>query len=256
MFNKQQLWLTALLTAAVGRALAGSLTAPPTVELNGVCNLFGDRCAILTVNPAAGAPSLILAEGESADGIKLMTVDMAANCVRIENGGQFQSLRLNGAANDPFGAAGNGGKFLARGADGMVGTVGADGLLTEISPGNPGWGTLPPVPAGGGPGAQAGANPGRKAATDSSAVPGPSSVDNAATAATPSATPADNEWYQESLSIEQSRKDNAAQVLAGEQEPWARTPLTPPGTPAALVGPGMFFSNHLPRYVVTGSLNN
>ncbi len=242
--------------AAVGSALAGSLTAPLAVKLNGVCNLFGDRCAILTVNPAPDAPSLILSEGESENGIKLITVDMVANCVRIENGGQRQTLRLSGAANNDFIASADGGKFLARGVDGLVGTPGADGLVAEILPGNPGWGTLPAMPTGSVAHSKPNANSGQSSTTEPSAVPAQPTVGNTFSATATLINPADNEWYQESLSIEQSRKDNAAQVLSGEQEPWPATPLTPPGTPAALVGNGMYFSNHLPHYVVTGTLNN
>ena len=255
MINEKKLRLAMLFMATVGSALAGSLTAPPAVELRGVCNLLDARCAIFSLSPTAADSNLVLAEGESQGGIKLIAVDMVANCVRIENGGQMQTLRLGGAANNNFSAAGDGGQFLARGTDGMVGTAGADGLVAEISPGNPGWGTLAPVVAGSIARPDAKAGTGQSSAPTQSGTATPNAAGSSAGATTTPTNSADNEWYQEALSLEQSRKDNAAQVLAGEQEPWPATPLTPPGTPAALVGKGMFFSNHLPHYVVTGSLN-
>ena len=64
------------------------------------------------------------------------------------------------------------------------------------------------------------------------------------------------EWYVESMVIEQSRASTTQEVLAGDMTPWPRTPLTPPGTPANLVGQEVFFSNHMPgNFVVPGFVN-
>jgi hypothetical protein len=235
----------------VGCAFANLVAAAAVpVALSGVCNILGDPRAVLVLHPEAAGQNVILAEGESAAGIKLLAVDMAASCVRIENGGQAQTLRLGNAPHFALlgEASGPGQYFLARGRDGMVGTPGADGVVAAILPGNPGWGTLPPLAGGNGAGTQP---------ISSMTIAPPAAAGNASNVdpAIALKSPADTEWYQESLGIEQSRKDTAQQVLAGEMDAWPRTPLTPPGTPAALLGDGMFFSNHLPRYVVTGSLN-
>jgi hypothetical protein len=56
--------------------------------------------------------------------------------------------------------------------------------------------------------------------------------------------------------IEQSRASTTQEVLAGDMTPWPRTPLTPPGTHANLVGQEVFFSNHMPgNFVVPGFVN-
>ncbi len=241
------------LLAVGGNWTANLGAAPLEVELNGLCNLLGDRRAVLVIRPKAGAQNITLVEGESFGVITLIAVDMAAKRVLIDNDGQAETLRLCGTPSlSPFAdASGKADRFLARGLDGTVGSPGADGLVVETSPGNPGWGTLPMIASGNSvtkKPSPAASQPTAPGAGDSGASPIANPTDMAK-------SQADSEWYQESESIEQSRRETAAQVLAGEMEPWPRTPLTPAGTPPALVGAGMFFSNHIPRYVVTGSLN-
>jgi hypothetical protein len=58
----------------------------------------------------------------------------------------------------------------------------------------------------------------------------------------------ETEWYQESVSIEQSWIQTAQSVLVGDMTPWPRTPLTPAGTPGDLVGEETFFSSHTPGF--------
>ena len=259
-FNSKLVWLMmALLTVVGGRTSANTAAAPLAVELNGLCSILGDKRAFFVLNSSAATDahsySFMLAEGESEGGIKLIAVDMAANCVRIENCGQTQSLRICGTPNlslfPDSPTAGNADRFLARGRDGPVGTPGADDLVAEITPGNPGWGTLPPVAVGNS------SSPKQNATASQSATPNPSVAGNSK-GSDPVAMlkgQADNEWYQEAASIEQNRIDTASQVLAGEMTPWPRTPLTPTGTAGELVGNEVYFSNHIPGYVATGSLN-
>ena len=253
LIHFKSFWQVLVVWFAAGSAVANLGAASVGVELNGLCNILGDRRAVLVVSPEAGAQNIVLAEGESFGEIKLIAVDMATRQVLIDNGGQTQTLRLCGTPSlSPFAdASGQTERYLAHGLDGMVGSLGADGKVAETSPGNPGWGTLPMIAAAN----SAAKKPSAAATQPAAPSAGDSGVSPIASPANPANTQPDTEWYQESESLEQNRRETAAQVLAGEMEPWPRTPLTPAGTPAALVGKELFFSSHVPGYVVPGSLN-
>jgi hypothetical protein len=130
----------------------------------------------------------------------------------------------------------------------------------QILAGNPGWGTLPPLDHPAKSAQNAAAN---TAAGSGGATGDLTSGSNANVAGTGGSSPANalqnqssQEWYIEASRIEEVRVSSAVEVLAGDSVPWPRTPLTPPGTPANLVGREVMFSNHMPgNFVVPGFVN-
>ncbi len=60
-------------------------------------------------------------------------------------------------------------------------------------------------------------------------------------------------WLQDAKDIEQTRIATAQSVLAGETAPQPLTPLTPPGTPAGLIGVDSVYMEHGPGVMISGS---
>ena len=167
-------------------------------------------------------------------------MDAASGCVRIENGGRKQSLRICTAPTLLSDSSGRG-----------------DLADDEMKAGNPGWGTLPETGNGSTANGNSSSSNGNRSSSNqnsnsgSNSAPGQSPAPNS-NGVDPAAALKDQssaEWYQESVSIEQSRLETAQSVLAGEMTPWPRTPLTPAGTPANLIAGETFFSNHIPGFV-------
>jgi hypothetical protein len=216
-FTSAALWLLAVLLARAA--------APQTVELNGIAIFCGFKSAAFVVNQplTTVGHSILLSEGESQAGIRLLTVDAASGRVQIDNCGEKQILHLRSAPNltgvsaaeladESLTALGSGAGDLANHS------TNSSPVNTAFIPGNPGWGTLAPIAK------TIGKTTSNAAASGNGADPTVAFKDQAST-----------DWYQDSASIEQDRMTTTADVLAGKMTPLPRTPLTPPGTPADLV---------------------
>lgn len=217
-----------LLATSLLASVAGSAVTLVPVELNGIVSFFGVRQAFFALDQGSG-DNFALAVGESKYGVKLLAIDTTVNLVQIENGGQRQSLRICAAPN-LTGLTGPLSSSAAGGPD-EAGNVDLEKIDPRL-PGNPGFGTLPPLAAGAAPKSQ----------------PSPADV-NGANPAARLKDQAGASWYQEAQSIEENRRNSAAQVLAGEMPPWPLTPLTPAGTPANLIGKDGLFGNHMPDFL-------
>jgi hypothetical protein len=232
-FPSAALWL---LSAILAHA------ASPAVELNGIVNVCGLKCAAFIIEQPQTTigRNFLLTEGESRFDIHLVSVDAANGCVRIENGGQPQTLRIRSAANffNP-GADETAGQLAQFTAPETSGTNQKNGGETSVNPvtipGNPGFGTLPPID-----------RTARQAARESRDLA-------AASGANPAAkfqAEATADWYLESASIERDRLATAKDVLAGKILPYPRTPLTPASTPANLVDSvNGVYANHMADFM-------
>lgn len=139
----------------------------PKLTLVGIANVLGARKAVIKTEPAPGAPParagvagappggpeppLILTEGETREGVKVLAIDEAAGSVRVENQGQPLTLTLleHGpkvptgpavAAAPPGVAPGRPGAPRPPGVPGVV-TVPPGGAVTTLRPP-----TAPPPP--------------------------------------------------------------------------------------------------------------
>ena len=268
---KKSLTLAAVLLAGVHRTPADSL------ELNGLTSLPEIKMAFLTLyQPAQTKPiNFTLSEGEAQFGIKLVAVDAASHRVQIEQCGLKKFLRLSSApdltmAENPVTVAVGDGisaeeqqviaKYLAGGGK----------ELERLKAGNPASNPILNLfPGNGGAKSEqkSGSDSGKTADNSGSSSSGNSSSDNSGTshdASNATGAKSDSrastdgtkeEWYQESLTIEQNRLATVDDVLAGNATPWPRTPLTPANTPARLIGKETFFGNHIPNYIPPGYVN-
>ena len=230
--------------------LAGMLkSSADTVELNGLTSLFGNKMAFLVLyQPAQTKPiSFTLSEGESQFGIKLIGVDVGGHRVQVEQCGLKSFLHL--CSTPDLTAPADGATELAadkpvapdeKAIASYLSSVEVDRIKSGIASVN--------FSAAGGDKKNAGtaSDPGSSKDSGNPINSGPASSQK---------NQSDEVWYQESLIIEQNRIATVKDVLAGDLTPWPRTPLTPAGTPAKLIGKETFFSNHIPHYVVPGYLN-
>ncbi len=232
------------LIAVAGPVMAFGPQVERSLELEGICDMLGHKNAVfvLTQPDVWTTPrSFTLAEGESQYGIKLLAVDMTSRHVRIEKDGLKQSLRLRSTVDllpSMVSGAGGTAKFSAHGEDDT------NNPFDDRLAGYPGYGSLPARSSS--------PNSAKDETHDPASAPGSKpSNSNGSNGVDPAIVLQDQsqtEWYQQSLNIEQERKETAQAVLAGEMTPWPRTPLTPPGTASALVDPKAFYSDHIPGY--------
>jgi hypothetical protein len=258
-------WLSLVFFAAVAEAMAADKHGrPPSANLNGISSFSGEKCAFFIIIPVGEQHELnfMLAEGESRFGITLLSVDVAANSVEIDNRGTKQTLHICStpdvsltavpwAASQPAGHAGgnfNGGEEAGAGNTGANGrTDGSDGSL---NPGGFAGGSHADGTSSDNNNTGSGNNgtggDGGDGSTD--VTPHQSADSNGSDPATALKDQSGEYWYQTSASIEESRKADAQLILSGEEDPLPLTPLTPAGTPAGLIGSDALFANHLPGF--------
>ena len=262
--ESRAVWLLLVFLATAGGAMASDRHGrPPSANLNGISSFFGVECAFFVIIPVGQQHELnfMLAEGESRFGITLLSVDVASNCVEIDNRGTKQTLHIcstpelsltagQRTGNSVAGNAGgnfNGGETAGVGNAGG-GNVGADSKFPDGSNANLNPGGFAEGGQAGGTGNNTGSgnnmtsgdggNDGTDAAVHLSADA------NGKDPATALNDQSGEYWYQTSASIEQSRKADAQLILSGEEDPLPLTPLTPAGTPANLIGSEALFANH------------
>lgn len=233
---------------------SGSKSSPPdAVVLNGVTAIFGDQRAFFQIpgpNPLS-AQTFSLTEGQSANGIQLLSVNFKLESVMINNHGHVQNIHicttpvLLAAAN--FANTGPKARSTCptstKTGAGAVSSTDKSGISGDV---------VSNVDAaafrGGGTAEnQNGKSPNEKNPNSSSPTAGdgnstptaPASGDDSNSSTT------DNHpyvwWYAEAQKIEQTRLETAERVMVGEWAPEPLTPLTPSGTPAQLIGTNSVF---------------
>ncbi len=244
--------MAGILIAATHQASAFGPQVERSLELNGISDTFGHKSAFFVLaRPDVWAMprSFMLAVGESQYGIKLLSVDADFSHVQIERDGLKQSLRLRSAMDllppTVSEMTGTPGKTSARGEDGLAENMGPNNLVDARLAGMPGYGSLPAISSRSPSPVK---NPAPGAASTPGSKPSNSNDPNGVDPAIVFQDQSQSEWYQESANIERNRKETAPAVLAGEMDPWPRTPLTPSGISDKLIGNETFFSDHIPGY--------
>jgi hypothetical protein len=283
-FFRRFLSMKIALSFSVALLLAGDLrvSAADSVELNGFSCLGGEKLAcFLLFQPSAAKPrTFMLAEGESKYGFKLLAVDTAGHQVLMEKCGVKKYVHINSTPEliatetpETEAVAEASAKVIAPDAGTMSSYFNSD-ETARILAGNPllpnglvsgavknsNNGTDANSPGSNSGGANSGnqngaANSGTGGQNASATSGNPNSSASPSGAATDPNNQANELWYQESLSIEQSRVSTADDVASGKLSPFPRTPLTPAATPSQLISEEVYFSDHIPGYKVTGFLN-
>jgi hypothetical protein len=219
-------------------------TPPPQITLNGLTTIFGDRRALFKVQVDSTAKkSYFLAEGQRAGGIELLSVDIRAGKIKVNNHGITQIIALCDPPNlsiltaTPESVGGN----FAASKNSVNNFASGDELPSGQTVGSP---TAQKIPTGFVAGQAGGASAKNSSgATSSSASSGETGTSDAGadnTSTAPSDTTATKpEPYSLTAAreFERLRIQTAAAVYDGIDEPIPLTPLTPPGTPMALIGP-------------------
>ena len=247
------------LAAGIASAVAQEpRSVPAAVVLDGITTILGDNRACFKVLFTGGLreADFIMAEGQTRYGIQLLAVNISSNTVTISNQGltrvipicKTPTLLAKTTAGGGDGAAANPEEKQAGPASagyavasGNLTRPGSDGALTQTgyargsgqAPGN----NSPNNPTGNGNGS-----------SDAS-----SGLEGNGTGDVNSDTVGSNDvnakgtqefhwWTKEAQKVEAAREATAQQVLDGALQPYPLTPLTPPGTPASLIGTnGVFF---------------
>ena len=253
----KHLLLTSLLTSATSGWAAGE------VALNGIACLPGKRYAMFEVSQSVTSQkAIMLAEGETLNGLTLISVDAGAGRVEVEQDGVRQSLRIGSASGGPLPSllqlvesVRARYEYIPKRSNNLTDAQNDLAEQYQIMAGNPGFGTIPAKTPDNSRSVEKSPDTAAKA-TDNDFKSVDGSPDTVPTDSTKATTDKTQEyWYKESTRIEARRIASAADVLAGEMDPWPRTPLTPPITPSSLVRREFYFSNHSATGLVPGYLD-
>jgi hypothetical protein len=214
------------------RAAGSSGLSPATVMLNGITTVLGDSRVFLQVSFSNSSPeSISLVEGQTFQGIKLLAVDFSSACIRIDNCGQIQTIKICDTPNLTM-AAENNFSINTNTSDIQSGSEGGSNSAA------PGSSVTPLVQS------ETGLTAGK--------MPANSNTSNTSSG---NAAAANSHiyywWLQDAKDIEQTRIATAQSVLAGEMAPQPLTPLTPPLTPAGLIGPDSVYMEHGPGVLIS-----
>lgn len=201
-------------------------SASPGIVLDGIMSVFDRHFALFKIH--GDEKTHLLAEGQSDGDIELLSVNTTAGTVQIKNHGALQTVALAKPPETPPQLADG----RATRDEGQPSShpptplVNGQATTGNIQPSNlgPGPSTIPVSGLSGQSGTPAGD-------TDSQ---------NSGSAA-PADPPSEPWWVVGSRNMEAARIATAELVESGQADPYPLTPLTPPGTPAALIGPGQLY---------------
>jgi len=223
-------------------------TPPPEITLNGLMTIFGDKRALFKVrNQSSGKEdSYILSEGQRDGDIQLLSVDVKGSSITVNNHGFIQTIGICKTAILQMienKAAANGGINPAANDHSKFSSNPSQTPAPEFQDANG-------QPAAFQSGYQVGlANSKNPSSADKNANANSNNSQNSSGAnpgASKSVAPKfDPWWVRGSKMVEQARVDSANAVLNGTADPQPLTPLTPPGTPANLIGSDLLFFDHM-----------
>jgi len=230
---------------------------PAAIVLDGITSLLGDNRACFKVLFTGGLreADFMMAEGQTRYGIRLLAVNTSSNTVTISNQGLTRVIPIcktptllagATAGGDDSASANQGGNHVGTAsagkapAPGNLTRPGSDGSLTQTGyaqgPGRASGNDLPNNPTGD-------ANGSRNASGGSDGN-GTADVNSGTIGSTGTGDNPVQEyhwWTKEAEKVEAAREATAQQVMDGSLQPYPLTPLTPPGTPASLVGTNSVF---------------
>jgi len=220
--------------------------------MNGIVMVPGDKRVLIKTHDATGSEiNFMLAEGQSRNGIKLLSVDTKNNLAKFDNHGTLQVLKIcptpeltvafassqnrRGASSSSPSSAATGKMVPRTSTSENLPNEAAGAFSPGYIAGATGSGSASTISGGAPPAATTGANPANGSTAWVSSAPDSSSAEKATW------------WYTGSQEIEQARSETAEAVRNGFLPAYPLTPLTPPGTPPELIGPEQAFFNHFTR---------
>ncbi len=236
----------------IGLALPVGAEAPADIQVNGLINLFGVKSVMLRMD--SSPQDLMLTEGESRDGVKLLEVDLKNGVARFDNHGKIQWVRISSAPDMPVAAETNpGGKRAALPALSGSGYSPAKAMSLPdtgeavIANGADGYrvlrnGQSPPASNPSSP------QPDNANTPDNSWNNDAAAASSGSSAKTTGVNQLDSWDYSNAKVIEAARKRDSVSILAGLQDPYPLTPLTPPGTAAQLISDQKLYFPKNPRW--------
>jgi hypothetical protein len=240
--------LVALLLGPAGMSSA----APAEFEMNGIVMVPGDKRVIIKTHDATGLEiNVMLAEGQSRDGIKLLSVDTKNNVAKFDNHGSLQVLKIcptpeltinSVTSQNQRMASPSSQPSVATGKTPVQVSAAANPFAAAGGESNSGY--IAVAVAGGNSSTDSGSAP---PAATTGANPANGSTTGVSSTSDSSSSEQDSWWYGGSQEIEQARLQTAEAVRNGALPPYPLTPLTPRGTPPELIGPGQVFFNHFSR---------
>ena len=207
-------------------ALTARAEAPPEIFFNGIFTLFGDHRVLFKTH--SGGPeekSFMLAEGEARDGIRLLAVDIHAGIAQFDNHGVIQKISI--CPTPDLGTAAS--ATITAGQKSFSGAASA------------------PAVAAGEPGSFSAANGIDATAQAAEKAGADFSTGRTSQPVSKQDATQNTWWYRGSQQMEAARVATAAAVQRGELPAYPLTPLTPPGTPAVLIGSDQLYFNHFVR---------
>jgi hypothetical protein len=225
------------------QAVGSAGLSPAIILLTGITSVFGTNQVFLQISFSNSSPENIsLVEGQTFRGVKLLVVDFPSASIRIENCGQIQTIKICSTPN-----------LIAASAENNSGSIAGIQSVYEHGGNSTAPGSTGATPGGGLLQPQAGLS-GRKPDGANSHAGNASSEDSNSGNGTAANFPSSHVyywWLQDAKDIEETRLATAQSVLDGEMAPQPLTPLTPPGTPAGLIGPDSVYMEHGPGILIS-----
>jgi hypothetical protein len=251
-------------------------TPPPEIVLNGIMTAFGEKIALFKAR-AGKEKNYTLAEGQRDGEMELLSVDAKAGTIKIENHGVIQTVALSkppplltalvsaAPVTTAVAAADKNSQSISTGIfslpeNGFQNPAAAAAPQTVVAVVNGNFQTgssannAPPGNSNAGS-----ENSGNSSGLNSDPVNGNfqtgSSINNAlsgnnnagsedsgnSSGSNSDARPSEPWQVVAARNLEAARSATADLVSGGEDEPFPLTPLTPPGTPAYLIGNGQLY---------------
>jgi hypothetical protein len=218
--------------------------SPAIVLLNGITVSPGHNRVFLQISFSNSSPENIsLVEGQTFRGVKLLAVDFASASIRIENSGKIQTIKICDTPNLLAASAENNSGSIA--SVQSVSERGGDSAAPGSNGATPGGSLLQPEAME----ISAGKTDNSNSRAGNTSSGGSNSGDSAA--ANVPGSHVYYWWLQDAKDIEQTRLTTAQSVLAGDMAPQPLTPLTPPLTPAVLIGPDSVYMEHGPGVLIS-----
>jgi hypothetical protein len=235
--------LILIFAAGILQVAHADQTPPADITLNGLMTIFDQKQALFKVREqnSMKEEDVTLSEGQESGGIELVSVDLKNATIKVNNHGVPQTIEITQAQLAPYAADDVPADFDFSNAKSYSEIVVWQNRMLDAQSQN-GNGQIGSS-SGYGIGSGNAGNSGNSSAPNNGTSANNSS--DAGNSNDSSAPKMDPWWVRGSKAVEAARIQSAQAVMNGQADPQPLTPLTPPGTPAALIGSDQLFFDHM-----------